>query len=143
MSTVHAGRFTITTSESYDSELHDYVDLIILKLSQKNCEVIMNDYKHLLDKIIQYESILISFTEPVLKYLDLFESTDDLKTFVMKHYVSEYIGTQDWLNKFPLIIQYVYLKYNSSLLILKPSENLKITLNDLKTALNATIQVSS
>ena len=129
------GRFTITIENL--KELNEYIDLVVESLLSSGYKNTVNDYQHLIDIIKQHDLELIRLSPTLTPYLTLFNDVNQLKSKLVSAYVFKNINNDtQWICLLPLSIQFSYMKYSTTLLTLKPSDNCFITLDDLKTFLN-------
>lgn len=129
----HVGRFTIT-KENKEQEFHKL--LSILDEKKNDLVPIFDDetttfFLNISSKLYDY----ISFDKDCEYLLNMFDDKELLKNRIISQYKIF------WLNQFPPIITYIFVKYSSKVASDESTNFLSISFTDMKNYINSLVKM--
>ena len=128
--------YRIDTFDKSDDEIIDSL-VSLIECYPGSIDRIMTANQILMNRLSDRDLTLVSFSESVQQFLHLFDNVDALKERIMEYIIETYAGSiKVNISKLPLAIQFIYTKYATSLLTIKPSKHRSIDYEDFKRFIN-------
>ena len=133
----HIGRFTITTMK--ENKEQEILHKLLSILNEKKNELIPIFDDETTTFIMNVSTILyksITFNKDCEYLLNVFDDKELLKHKI----ISQYEYKIFWLNQFPPIITYIFIKYSSIVVSDKSTNFLSISFTELKQFINSLLK---